>query len=183
MTCKFMSLVVIHILVCFPLAKCELFIDTVSGKNHHIITTLTPARRTWVADFNPHETLYFKIDELEINTEYELKLSYPASIPSSFSLRLHTRRLNTAKLLISSDVVRNSAIVSVTSIPEGTSSKTNLSLRKVRYSLSLEPTIMKIPSSAINLVPCLLLTLLIGFKVVAPLLRKLFQSVVQKSCA
>ncbi|OEL22777.1 hypothetical protein BAE44_0016204 [Dichanthelium oligosanthes] len=89
-----------------------------------------------------HGRRVYRIDGLRPSAWYEVKISYPASIPSSFSIRLvdspddadwsskNRRLLNTEKIIFKAEG-SNTVYVLVTVEPEGVVAKPNVSEREL----------------------------------------------------
>ncbi|XP_066365601.1 uncharacterized protein [Miscanthus floridulus] len=110
-----------------------------------------------VAEIMPlrHGRRVYRIDGLRPSAWYEVKISYPASIPSSFSIRLvddwsskNRRLLNTEKIIFKAES-SNPVYVLVTVEPEGVVAKPNVTERELAlFNIVCDELMLGIPRFA-----------------------------------
>ena len=123
----------------------------------------------------PNQPVMYDVQDLIPSHQYEVRISYPASIPTYFTIRVDDgktnpdhRRLNTEKLIIDGIVTR----IYVYAEPEGIAPLIDLKLRPTPYNIVVEELLYGVPISAFRLVFAIITLLGIGWKFVVPWLDR-----------
>ena len=146
-------------------------------------TVLRPEIRIDNEVIYPGEPKVYELKGLDPMGQYEVRISYPATTPTIFTLRvLHgekkrvlRRRLNTEKIVVSGK--DESMLVQVEAKPEGVSPVIELSKRPTKFNIVLEQLIWGIPTSAFRLILMAGVLLVLGISYGLPLLQNFLVSI------
>ncbi|KAL1219755.1 hypothetical protein V5N11_028744 [Cardamine amara subsp. amara] len=165
---------------CYLLIFHIVFLNVVSCYSHESVfdgKTLYAGKELWKETLTLKSgSRVYKLEGLKSNSWYEVKISYPASIPALFSLQLlkngvmdlklnHMRRLlNTEKLIFKTEVNNKDGLyVLVTVEPEGIVAIPNFKERSfIIYNIVCEEQLLGLPYSSWSVVVLVVLCLVVA---------------------
>ncbi len=155
---------------------------------HELIQArLIPNVKLPVQVIYPGQIFSYPLSSLDPSHQYEVRISYPASTPAIFHMKLTTpapqslnlrrkRRLNTEKIFVNGGV-DDGVVVNVWVTPEGISRDIDVTTRKTEFHIVVERVVAGIPESAFGMIIILICYIILAFCWIIPTLARYIEAV------